>query len=211
MPLDQRLLIFVKAPRPGTVKTRLATDLGPEAACAAYRELAKQLFTNLSGALVDVDLHFSPADAAEEIRPWLREGWTLRPQSEGDLGARMNAAFVAAFADGVSRVILIGSDCPDVMADDIRTAWDSLEKHDLVLGPARDGGYWLIGLTQSQPVLFENIPWSTACVFEETVRRAESARLRVHRLRELEDVDTAADWRRFEARRNSLEAAAAGC
>ncbi len=205
-----RLIIFAKAPRPGMVKTRLAATLGPEAACAAYRELVGQLLANLR-ALGNVSLHFAPADAAEEIRPWLQKGWTLQAQPEGDLGARMQAAFTSAFASGISRVVLIGSDCPDVTIEDILTAWDSLEKHDVALGPARDGGYWLIGLNQPQPTLFEEIPWSTARVFEKTLRRAESLRLRVHRLRELEDMDTAADWERFKARSNSLEANAAGC
>ncbi len=207
-----RLVIFLKAPRVGTVKTRLAAELGAEAACAAYRQLVEQLLANLDG-LRNVELCFTPADASAEmeIQPWQHADWTLRPQSEGDLGGRMAAAFAAAFAEGCNRVVLIGSDCPDVSVTDIENAWTALDTNDAVLGPARDGGYWLIGLNRPQSALFENVPWSTNAVFTETIRRAESLRLRVHCLRELEDVDTAADWRRFQSRRNSLEAAAADC
>ncbi len=208
--LGCRLIVFVKAPRPGTVKTRLAATLGTEAACAAYCELATRLFANLRD-LGDVELCFAPADAELEIQSWRHEGWVLRPQTEGDLGARMNSAFANAFAEGYARVLLIGSDCPEVSATDIGSAWDALAAHDLVLGPARDGGYWLIGLNRPQPALFDRIPWSTDRVLTETLHRAEEQRLRIHRLRELEDVDTAEDWRAYQTRRDSLEADVGGC
>lgn len=196
-----RLVVFLKAPRPGAVKTRLAGALGPDAACAAYRRLVEALLANLT-PLPRVELCFTPAEAAPEIQPWVRPGWLTCPQTDGDLGERLHAAFTEHFESDALHVVIIGSDCPDVTAQDIEEAWLALEGHDVVLGPALDGGYWLIGLRAPQPTLFAGIPWSTDRVFGETMCRAREAGLRVALLRELADVDTAADWE-WWTRRNS--------
>ncbi|PAW81996.1 MAG: hypothetical protein B9S33_15740 [Pedosphaera sp. Tous-C6FEB] len=196
-----RLIVFVKAPRPGTVKTRLAEAIGAEAACAAYRRLTDALLTQLA-PLPTVELCFTPADGAAEVDPWLRGDWSAIPQAEGDLGARLEAAFAEHFLSDAERVVIIGSDCPEVTPTDIEDAWLALEGHDLVLGPALDGGYWLIGLRAARPALFTDMPWSTDRVFGETMRRAREGDLRVAVLRELSDVDTVADWERW-ARRSS--------
>ena len=190
------LIIFVKAARSGTVKTRLAKDLGDEAACAAYRQLVEDLLNHL-GKLSKVELHFTPKDSELEIKRWLRQGWTLQPQGEGDLGTRLQKAFGTAFARGSKRVVIIGSDCPYIVAEDIRQAWAALEENQIVIGPATDGGYWLIGLREEHPQLFTGISWSTNVVCETTLARAKAAGLRVKILRELTDVDTAADWQQF--------------
>jgi uncharacterized protein len=201
---DPRLILFVKAPRIGTVKTRLAATLGPAAACDAYRQLTETLLTGLIG-LTPVEVRFSPDDGGAEIQGWVKPGWTSAPQGAGDLGERMGRAFADAFARGERRVVLIGSDCPEVTAGDIVEAWSRLEEADVVLGPATDGGYWLIGLRGPQPMLFDQMPWSTAAVLAETLRRAEVAGLTVSRLRTLTDVDTEADW---NAWRRGCESAA---
>ena len=193
---SSRLVVFLKAPRPGLVKTRLAEALGPDAACAAYRRLADALLTHLA-PIPAVELCFTPADASAEINPWLRADWSAIPQSEGDLGERLEAAFAAHFLADAERVIIIGSDCPDVTVADIEDAWVELDGHDVVLGPALDGGYWLIGLRAPQPTLFTGIPWSTDAVFGETMRRARESDLRVAVLRELSDVDTVSDWEQW--------------
>ncbi|MBU6400629.1 MAG: TIGR04282 family arsenosugar biosynthesis glycosyltransferase [Verrucomicrobia bacterium] len=195
MPVEQ-IIVFVKAPRPGAVKTRLAKTLGRGAACDAYRRLVETLLQRLRD-LRCVQVRFTPADAEPEIRPWVRPGWVALPQDEGDLGVRMQSAFAAAFRNGAQRVVIIGSDCPEVTAEDVAAAWHALLTHDLVLGPATDGGYWLIGLCRPQPALFHQMPWSTDQVFGQTLRRAAEAGLRVHRLRQLEDVDTPVAWQRF--------------
>ena len=194
-----RLVVFLKAPRPGSVKTRLAETLGADAACAAYRQLVEHLLANLV-PLPAVELCFTPADASVEINPWLRTDWSACPQSEGDLGERLHAAFTEHFLSEAERIVIIGSDCPDVTVTDIEDAWLALAGHDVVLGPALDGGYWLIGLRDPQPGLFTAMPWSTDAVFGETVRRARESGLRVATLRELADVDTAADWERWVRR-----------
>ncbi len=195
----QRLVIFVKAPRPGQVKTRLASSIGAEEAAKAYELLAGRLFQNLE-ELPDVELRFTPDDAGDELRPWLREGWTLAPQGRGDLGDRLHSAFLSAFAAGCEKVAIIGSDCPDVTAVDIRETWTRLHNRDLVLGPATDGGYWLIALKRPCADLFRNIAWSTDQVLAQTIAAGTDAGLRIERLRRLTDIDTAKEWQEFQAR-----------
>src|SRR5262245_10443243 len=136
---DDKLIVFVKAPRPGAVKTRLARTIGAAAAEAAYRHLVETLLTQLDG-LRGVELCFSPDDAASEGQHWLKEGWISSPQGDGDLGQRPHSAFQRAFHSGAKRVVIIGSDCPAVRAGDIRQAWSGLATHDVILGPAMDGG-----------------------------------------------------------------------
>ncbi len=190
------LNLFVKAPRPGTVKTRLAQTIGANAAGAAYRTLVETLLAKLV-SLDAVVLRFAPDDAAAEIGAWSRPGWSMQPQGTGDLGRRLEAAFRDGFAAGARSVVIIGSDCPDVSADDVRAAWAALESNDVVLGPARDGGYWLIGLREARGELLEGISWSTDAVLQETLQRARAAQLQVQLLRELTDVDTETEWREF--------------
>jgi rSAM/selenodomain-associated transferase 1 len=198
---EDKLIVFVKAPRAGVVKTRLAKSIGAAAAVAAYRQLVETLLNQLSG-LSGVEVCFSPDDAASEVQRWLAESWHSSPQGDGDLGQRLHAAFERAFDAGAKRVAIIGSDCPAIGVEEIREAWSGLQTHDVVLGPATDGGYWLVGLRQLQPDLFRGVHWSTETVFTETFQRAQFAGLRVQLLRELADVDTEAEWRAFLAARN---------
>jgi rSAM/selenodomain-associated transferase 1 len=193
-----KLIIFVKAPRPGQVKTRLAKAIGPAAACEAYKQLLEKVLDQLS-QLRTVDLRFAPDDAAHEIAHWLRPTWNALPQGAGDLGDRLRRAFDDAFACGCERVVVIGSDCPAVTEADIHLAWDALRDNDAVLGPASDGGYWLIGLKAPIEGVFENIAWSTSSVFEQTARRLQRAGRSCHLLRTLTDVDTEIEWNAFLA------------
>lgn len=191
---SERLIVMLKAPRPGTVKTRLG--MAPAVAAAAYRRLAEAVFAQV-GACPGVELRFTPADAEPEIRPWIKAGWRAEPQCEGDLGERLSDAFASHFGSGAERVVIIGADCPYVTTEDIQTAWRHLRSCDVVLGPAEDGGYWLIGLRQPRPELFDGIPWSSERVLSETLARAKALGLTTHLLRTLGDVDTREDWERF--------------
>ena len=193
---DEQLIIFVKAPRAGFVKTRLAMTVGADTALEAYLALVEVIRSNLA-AIPGVDFHFTPDDGRDEITPWLQNDWTTSPQSDGDLGEKLDHAFKRAFDDGAKKVVIIGSDCPYVDADDIREAFDQLGAHDAVLGPAKDGGYWLVGLNAASPELFRGINWSTETVLEETMQKADVAGLSVASLRELSDVDNVADLMRF--------------
>jgi len=200
-----QLIVFVKAPRPGTVKTRLAAELGLKKACTAYRRLVDRLVDRLC-RLSSVELRYAPDDAGPETAHWLQDGWTSHPQGHGDLGERMLNAFIASASDGFTRTILIGSDCPYLNADDIEGAANSLQLNDVVLGPAHDGGYWLIGMNEPQPILFEGISWSTGKVLKQTVDRAAAHGLRLHLLRTLSDIDTLADWNTYLAQPNDVGA-----
>lgn len=196
MTAPAKLIIFLKAPRVGFVKTRLAKTLGARAATEAYRQLVENLLEALA-SLENVQLRFSPDDAAEEITSWRQPSWEIAPQGAGDLGQRLINAFQSAFDSGAQHVVIIGSDCPAITLRDIQEAWGALPAQDLVLGPARDGGYWLIALRSPQPQLFRDMGWSTETVLTETLRRARASGLTVHLLRELSDVDTDADWKEF--------------
>ena len=193
---DGRVIVFLKTPRPGFVKTRIAAQLDAEAAAAIYQVLVGTTLSRLAGRQ-DVELRFAPDDAAAELGCWRHPGWNVRPQGDGDLGDRINRATADAFAEGASGVVILGSDCPEFGAADIDAAFEALKAHDIVLGPATDGGYWLVGVGRSLPELFREIPWSTDQVFETTRRRGVHAGLRVAELRQLRDIDTLEDWRQW--------------
>ncbi|MDB6055523.1 MAG: hypothetical protein JWN25_3046 [Verrucomicrobiales bacterium] len=197
---DEKLLIFVKAPRLGQVKSRLAKDIGEIAALHAYRTLSLEVVNSLQ-SLKSVDICFTPPDAQEELEHFIKvSGWGFIPQTDGDLGDRLSAAFRSAFAEGFSRVVIIGSDCPYVLPSDITEAFDNLKAFPLVLGPASDGGYWLIGLNTMAEGLFQSMPWSTDQLLQHTLKAASNLNLPFQQLRELSDIDTLSDWREFSAR-----------
>jgi rSAM/selenodomain-associated transferase 1 len=195
---DCALIIFLKAPQVGAVKTRLAAALGAPAATAAYRRMVETLLTGLH-RLENVELRHTPDDAVRELVDWQRPGWRMARQGSGDLGTRLQRAFQESFGAGRQRVVIIGSDCPYVRAADIEEAWNALAMVDVVIGPARDGGYWLIGLRSEQPDLFTDIPWSTDDVLAQTLQRCQAQALAVTELRELVDIDTVEQWREFVA------------
>ena len=193
---SERLIVFLKAPRAGTVKTRIAQTAGEQRALNIYTEMVERVLESVRD-LPNVELRFAPDDARDDVQPWRREHWSAQPQGPGDLGERLQRAFADAFAGGAERVVIIGSDCPEVRAGDVRTAWKELRSHDVVVGPAIDGGYWLIGLRAPQPELFHGIPWSSEQVLGETLARAKSLKLRMQLLRILTDIDTEADWNAY--------------
>ena len=191
-----QIIVFLKAPRPGFVKTRLAASLGHEEAKGAYKQLAHHFLDKLSN-LEAVELRFAPDDAYEEMIPFLKSPkWTLKPQGEGDLGARMSHAMKEAFKES-DAVLIFGTDCPYIDSVDLDAAAEAIKSSDVVLGPAKDGGYWMIGLGQAQSALFEGISWSTDKVLEQTLDRASQLALKCHLLRELEDVDDLESWERY--------------
>lgn len=194
-----RLMIFLKAPRAGVVKTRLARTLGHTGAVRIYRLLADRQLRNLPREW-EVEIRFTPDEAAAEMRAWLGPRWIFVPQGEGDLGARLARGFDDAFSRGGGPVLAIGGDCPDLDAATLRDAAQRLLAADVVLGPAVDGGYYLIGLRRSAPTLFTTIAWSSPAVLAETRARAADAGLSCALLTPKEDIDDAAAWARHCAR-----------
>ena len=193
---DRTLVVFVKEPRPGAVKTRLAAAIGDAVAAQLYRAFVE---TVLAATTPEADeyerlVFYDPPEAGERMRAWLPSG-RLRKQSAGDVGERMAACFARCFARGASRVVLAGSDAPALGRAEVRAAFEALADHDVALGPAHDGGYYLVGLRRPQPALFDGVAWSTAAVLDQTLVRAAAAGLSVARLAPLRDVDTADDLR----------------
>jgi rSAM/selenodomain-associated transferase 1 len=200
--------VLAKQPVAGRVKTRLARTLGPEAAA----ELAAAFLADTLRHAARVRdarrmLCFAPPDA----RAWFeRQDPTaeLVPQVEGDLGARLAAAFEHAFARGAAAALAVGGDSPQQDADVLERAFASLAPGRVVLRPSADGGYTLIGLAAREPRLFAGIPWSTPQVLATSERRARSLGLEVALLEEGFDVDDAADLARLAAQ---IESGAADC
>ena len=153
------LLVFVKEPSPGQVKTRLAQAIGAKAAAELYRLLTEEVLrrTAPAGSEYRRLLFFAPPQAGPAMAAWL-PGETLVEQVEGDIGARMAGAFEEAFRRGAQRALLIGTDVPGLSRELLIEGFASLEDHDLVLGPAQDGGYYLLGLDRPQPALFGASP-----------------------------------------------------
>ncbi len=196
LPRPYRILLFLKAPRPGEVKTRLARDLGPERAAAVYRSLAEAQLRRLPKD-AEVVVAFAPADAESEMRAWLGHGYRFRAQCEGDLGERLAEAVADAFAAGAGGVTCIGGDCPALDARHLRQANEKLANGaDVVFGPSEDGGYTLIALAGPHTGLFEDIPWSSPETLRTSLARAKQLGLRAELLETLYDIDTAKDLER---------------
>jgi rSAM/selenodomain-associated transferase 1 len=189
--------IFVKAPLPGMVKTRLAAEIGAGPAADLYRHLGRRVVSASAGAKYDTVVWFAPRAARQAVGEWLQdlEIAAYRAQPSGSLGARLATAIRRHFKEGARRVILIGSDCPGVDSRLVARGFASLDHHDLVIGPARDGGYYLIGLSRPRPQLFRGINWSTQAVLEQTLTQARRVGLRTAILPRLRDLDTAHDAR----------------
>lgn len=194
------MVAMLKAPRPGQVKTRLGAEIGPGPAAELYRRMAAQQVDSVPREW-RTEVHFSPADAREEMEAWLGPTPAFHPQVEGDLGRRLTGAVSGAFERGASAVVVVGGDCPDLDEDCLRRTLAALQEVDVVLGPAVDGGYYLIALRQDQPRLFDRIPWSTVNVRAETMQRIAEAGLRHVLLEPKEDVDDLAGLRRILTRR----------
>ncbi len=191
----------------GSVKSRLAAGIGAEAACAAYRTMIDHLMPAVRESGLPVALCHTPDEAGADLSPWLEPGWELTPQGDGDLGVRLDRAFAASVAAGFERTLIIGTDCPYLTAQDLWDAESALRQHQVVVGPAADGGYWLIGMRGLHPDLFRAIPWSSPDVLRVTLQRAAAAGLAVHRLRELEDIDTLPAWQTFQRHLKACETA----
>jgi len=189
------LLFFIKSPEKGRVKTRLASAVGDEMAVRLYRRfLLETLFTLNRGTFLFY-LCFYPENSLSDLKGWLGDDYLYMPQKGEDLGERMKNGFIDAFAMNFKRVVLIGSDIPDLPLEFIEEAFTSLQEKDVVIGPSLDGGYYLIGFKDKNFSLrvFEGIPWSTKRVFEETMKILKQEGFTVHTLQHWRDIDTIDD------------------
>jgi rSAM/selenodomain-associated transferase 1 len=182
------VLLFARAPLHGKVKTRLAAEVGRRAALDIYRAMGSQVVRQIA-PVSSITVWFEPADAAEEMRAWLGD-LRYRPQPGGDLGARLAFAFESHFGQCPTEpAIAIGADAPDVDASVIVQAREALHTDDVVIGPADDGGYYLIGLARPLPELFEGISWGGGDVFDATSAACDALGIVPAILPELRDVD----------------------
>jgi rSAM/selenodomain-associated transferase 1 len=203
---ERCVLVFLKFPAPGMVKSRLSESLGEELVLSLYRNFCLDLLDTLRKGSYTFKIYFHPPESRGRICSWLGEDFPLEPQRGNDLGERMKNAFVQTFSEGFSSVVLIGSDLPDLPNTVLHEALD-LENHDAVIGPALDGGYYLIGFKKNTflPGAFKQIPWSTERVFAATTEIFEKNNCRVHVLRKWGDVDKIEDLRSLVERNRHTE------
>lgn len=189
------VLLFVKSPEKGRVKSRLAEVIGEDAALDVYKRLVRDTLKTLEAAGCVFRLCYYPPGSGAAMENWLGDVYSYVPQLGGDLGERMENAFALAFSEGMEKVVLIGSDIPGLSASLINEAFDALAAADAVIGPARDGGYYLIGFNSHSflPAAFRGVVWSTDSVYRETMNIFGEAGLGVHVLSRLTDVDTYED------------------
>ncbi|RJX30554.1 MAG: glycosyltransferase [Desulfarculus sp.] len=195
-----RLIIFTRLPKPGRAKTRLIPALGAQGAADLQRRLVERLLARARELAVarplELELCFTDGEV-EEARAWLGPGLGYQSQGEGGLGRRMARALHRALAAGAPRVVLVGTDLPDLDQAVLAAALEALQEHDLVLGPAADGGYYLVGLRARAPGLLEGGHGRSLAALR---ARAAELGLSVFLLPELNDLDTPADLARWQGR-----------
>lgn len=191
-----RLILFTRYPEPGRTKTRLIPALGAEGAAALQQRMSEAIVSQMArfAGQYPVRLEIRYAGGNQQaVEAWLSSDIPCLAQGEGDLGDRLRRTFAQAFAQGSRQVVVIGADCPHLTPALFARAFDALESRDLVLGPAMDGGYYLIGLTRPAPGLFTEIPWGSGEVLTATLKQAQGLHLSTHLLEPLADVDRPED------------------
>lgn len=189
------IIIFVRHPEWGKVKTRLAKDIGNDAALALYQALLGH--THRTTLLLACDKFVFYTDAIIENDLWSEGGFIKKAQSGNHLGQRMQHAFDTLFAMGYARVLIIGSDCPGITTALLEQSFQTLRTNNAVIGPSYDGGYYLLGLTQPVPGIFEGKQWSTSTVYAETLKDLERNNTAYQVLPVLRDIDTKEDFDAF--------------
>ena len=189
--MSNALLIFAKNPIIGQTKTRLAKSLGDDVALAVYYRLmnkAQQVTTKLA---FDKIVYYS--DFIDKEDSWDNSRYKKQKQVNADLGTRMNLAIQESLEAGYEKVVLIGTDIYELTVELIEEAFAALDNHDIVIGPAKDGGYYLIGVKKANPSIFKLSAWSTNSVLKETIELVNQSRLSLKILKELNDIDEPED------------------
>ena len=200
-----KLIVFTRYPVPGKAKTRLIPAVGKERAADIQRTMTEQTVATARSFAAkagdcSIEIWFFGGSRAE-MSEWLGDDLSYVEQPDGDLGHKMSEALSASFNAGAKLALIIGTDCPSITVDILEQAFEALAESDVVLGPAHDGGYYLMGQSQYAPALFRDIDWGTSSVFAETVNKASSAGLSQSLLPKLHDIDTPDDLELPEGQR----------
>jgi rSAM/selenodomain-associated transferase 1 len=196
MRADCAVIVFVKFPQKGKVKTRLAKDMGTNFATEFYRICAEHILSEIEKLQKEnftSHIYCYSDSEVEMVSGWVGKEFIVKPQISGDLGERMTMSFNEVFNEGFSKALIIGTDIPDINSDTINDAASKLDENDFVIGPSPDGGYYLLGMNKPITEIFHDLNWSTSFVLQNTLDKIKSLELKVDLLNELVDVDTKND------------------
>ncbi len=196
------ILIFLKIPEPGAVKTRLGQSIGAEKAASLYRCFTEDILETIDSLGVPNILCFSPVDGLSKLQHWLGTHRTYLPQEGKDLGDRMAHAFQSSFAMGYQQVLVLGTDSPDLPSSYLLDALGALQENKVAIGPSEDGGYYALGFTPQNfcPKIFREMPWSTDRVYPLTINGLKQQACDLHILPAWSDIDTLGDLWQFYQR-----------
>lgn len=189
------LIIFIKNPVLGKVKTRIAETAGAEQALKIYLKLLQHTRQVALGVEAQRSLFYS--DFINERDDWSNAHFQKKLQQGANLGERMRRAFEVAFAEGAQQVVIIGSDCALLTSEFVTSAFQHLDEFPFVIGPALDGGYYLLGMNADYPEVFDQIEWSTEQVLPQTLERLQTLQKSYFLLPELPDIDYESDWEKY--------------
>ena len=194
----QAVILFLRVPEKGRVKTRLSARLDERFVLDLYKAFVKDMLIALQN-LEPIYLFFWPPDKKEELVQWLGREYQYLPQQRGNLGEKMAAAFEYVFSQGADQALVAGTDIPELNRQRIDDALGSLRKNDAVIGPCHDGGYYLIGFDKAgySRDFFSGITWSTSQVLEQTLDAMNEKSIQYHLLEELADIDTPEEMERL--------------
>ncbi|MGM0418158.1 MAG: TIGR04282 family arsenosugar biosynthesis glycosyltransferase [Thermodesulfobacteriota bacterium] len=194
------IFLFMKPPVPGLVKTRLAKDLGNEKACIVYKSIAEKTLKEIKKTGVNFEVHFFPENGLNKIRSWLGSDIKTVAQQGKDLGDKMKNAFSCGFEKGYEKIIILGSDIPEINCEIINKAFKNIDNKP-VIGPCEDGGYYLIGFDaySFDESFFTEIKWSSALVFDQTVKKMSDLNLCPAFLQTLNDIDDINDFNKYSS------------
>jgi uncharacterized protein len=201
------LAVFAKEPRAGQVKTRLARETSPEWATDVALAFLRDTLERCAGVQGERMLVFTPAEARDFFVTQAAGRYRLVPQADGDLGQRLKRFVIDHLTQGTERIIILGTDSPTLPLEYVTRAFELLLQYDVVLGPATDGGYYLLGCTGRVPPIFDRITWGEASVLAQTTERLQAASWSFTLLPPWYDVDTLADWRKLPSRIAAIRAA----
>jgi rSAM/selenodomain-associated transferase 1 len=206
--MPDAVIIFARLPKAGKVKKRLAAKLGEDFAARFYKICAEHTFNECRKPLLKetvVYIFIADENDLEPAKNWAGNDFRYVPQTGTDIGERMYNAFKFVFSEGIEKAVLIGTDIPDISEKIIANALDLLEQNEVVIGPAEDGGYYLIGMKELNGFIFEKQEWGTGSVYAETINRLTKNNTGIETIAELYDIDTEENLKKWISFNRDIE------